>query len=647
MKIFKKLAAIFGKFCDIINLRKLPKLPGTKALNGFKLSLKPPAPTLKYHRKLTDTWNNLAARAHSKGFRLKYLERFFYSLSLKAKLATVVAIMSLLTICVGVIGLHGIKNSNDSLKAMYNNRIVSLQELKLMSDSFTVNIVDTCHKVKNGHMAWALGRNKLNEGTAIIKEQWAAYKSKTLTAEEERMAAQIDGFFGIADGAIAKAADIMVKEDKDALSAFMIEEMYSSIEPVSGKLSELLDLQLTLANKEYQDADNRYHSLLILFSAIIIAGLIMAIGLAFFILQLTLREIHVMVTCVEEVATGNLAIPEIKVTSHDAVGRLGTAINSMVVNLHSVVQTVSQSAEQVVAASQETAASVEQVSGTAAAIADSSAELAGDAAIGTVSVVEVSKSLLELSSLTDIAKREATSGAARSRETLTAALEGQQTVAHTVTCMDNIKNKTLETEQEIATLNQYIKQISAITDTITSIASQTNLLSLNAAIEAARAGEAGRGFAVVAKEVKRLAEQSTQGATEVAALIGKVTQSTAAAVTAMQSSRIEVDGGVASATQARQALENILTAVNNTVTDIEAVLTITDEEVTQSDQLIDLIDSLATVIENTAHRAKEVSVATQQTSTVMEFLSANSVETNNMATNLKLAMTQFKTDSDR
>ena len=647
MKNFKKLAAIFGKFCDKIKLSKLPNPFSTKALSGFKLSLKPSAPASNYRRKLTGMWNSLAVCAHSKGFRLKPLERFFYSLSLKAKLATVIAIMSLLTICVGVIGLHGIKNSNDSLKAMYNNRIVSLQELKLMSDSFTVNIVDTCHKVKNGHMAWALGRNKLNEGTAIIKEQWAAYKNKTLTAEEERMVAQIDGFFGIADGAIAKAADIMVKEDKDALSAFMVEEMYSSIEPVSGKLSELLDLQLTLANKEYQDADNRYHSLLILFSTIIITGLIMAIGLAFFILQLTLREIHVMVACVEEVATGNLAIPEIKVTSHDAVGRLGTAINSMVVNLRSVVQTVSQSAEQVVAASQETAASVEQVSGTAAAIADSSAELAGDAEIGTVSVVEVSKSLLELSSLTDIAKREATSGAARSRETLTAALEGQQTVVHTVTCMDNIKNKTLETEQEIATLNQYIKQISAITDTITNIASQTNLLSLNAAIEAARAGEAGRGFAVVAKEVKRLAEQSTQGATEVAALIGKVTQSTAAAVAAMQSSRIEVDGGVASATQARQALEKILTAVNNTVTDIEAVLTITDEEVTQSDQLIDLIDSLATVIENTAHRAKEVSVATQQTSTVMEFLSANSVETNNMATNLKLAMTQFKTDADR
>lgn len=82
------------------------------------------------------------------------------NLSLQAKLAAIIAIMSLLSIGVGVIGPQGIKNSNDSLKGMYQSRIVSLQELKVMSDNFTINIVDTCHKVKDGHMAWALGRKE-------------------------------------------------------------------------------------------------------------------------------------------------------------------------------------------------------------------------------------------------------------------------------------------------------------------------------------------------------------------------------------------------------------------------------------------------------------------------------------------------------
>jgi methyl-accepting chemotaxis protein len=579
-----------------------------------------------------------------KKFQVKAFSTLLCRFSLRAKLLIVVAIFSLLSIVIGVVGLHSIKTANDALKTMYTSRILSLQELKIMSEALTVNVVDTCHKVSDGHMAWALGRNRLDEGAKTIKDQWSTYKSHAATTEEEQMIAQIDGFLGMADGALTKAADIMIKEDKAALRAFMIEELYSSIEPVSGKLSELINLQLELAKREYQRADNRYNWLIMLFSGMIVTGLSIAIALALFILRQALREIHNMVTCVEQVASGNLALSEITVTTNDEIGRLATAINSMVRNLRSLVKTVSVSAEQVVAASEETAASVEQVSSTAAEVAGNSSRLAADAVAGTASVVEVSKSLLELSSLVDIAKREATSAATNSRTTLNTALEGRDTVTNTVACMGNIKDKTLEAEELMTTLNQYIAKIGAITDTITGIASQTNLLSLNAAIEAARAGEAGRGFAVVAQEVRKLADQSTKGATEVSALIQRVKESTTAAARAMQGSRAEVEDGVASASQAQSALENIFAAINNTVTDIEAVMAITDEEVTQSDRIIDLIDSLATVIENTAHQAEEVSTATNQTATVMDSLAANSTGTNKMAASLKAAIAFFRTE---
>ncbi|MDF2569882.1 MAG: Methyl-accepting chemotaxis protein signaling domain protein [Sporomusa sp.] len=599
-----------------------------------KFNLKIPA-RLRCHLKLPDALQKLQGEAFS-----ALLSR----LSLRAKLLIVVAIFSLLSIVIGIVGLHSIKTANDALKNMYTSRIIALQELKIMSDALTVNVVDTCHKVSDGHMAWALGRNRLNEGAKTIKDQWTTYKSHAATPQEEQMVAQIDGFLGMADGALTKAADIMVQEDKKALHAFMIEELYSSIEPVSGKLSELIQLQLELAKKEYQSADNRYTWLIMLFSGMIVTGLSIAIAMALFILRQTLREIRSMVTCVEQVASGNLALSAISVNTTDEIGRLAKAINSMVTNLSSLVKTVSLSAEQVVAASEETAASVEQVSTTATDVALNSSVLAADAAVGTNSVVEVSKSLLELSSLVDIAKREATSAAANSKETLSTALEGRNTVANTVACMSNIKNKTLETEELMTTLNQYIAKIGAVTDTITGIASQTNLLSLNAAIEAARAGEAGRGFAVVAQEVKKLADQSTKGAAEVSTLIQRVKESTTAAAQAMQGSRAEVEDGVASACQAQNALENIFLAVNNTVTDIEAVLAITDEEVTQSDRIIDLIDSLATVIENTADQAKEVSAATNQTATVMDSLAVNSTDTNKMAANLKAAIEFFRTE---
>ncbi len=565
-----------------------------------------------------------------------------YPLSLRTKLLIVVAIFSLLSIIIGLVGLQGIKSANDSLRTMYSNRIITLQELKLMSDALTVNVIDTCHKVSDGHMAWALGRNKLTEGSVIIKEQWVTYKNHATTNEEERMTAQIDGFLGIAEGALTRATDIMVKEDKKALNAFMIEELYASLEPVSGKLSELMDLQLELAKREYQEANTRYQQLILLFSIMIFAGLSIAITLVLFILQRMLRDIQSMVTCVEQVAAGNLEFPEIPVTANDEIGRLATAINSMVIKLHSLVQTVSASADQVVVASQETTTSVEQVSISATEIASSSIRLAADATVGTVSVVEVSKSLLELSSLIEIAKRESTSAVANSKTTLITAIESRKTVASTVACMDNIRKRTVETEELIATLNGYIAKIGAITDTITGIASQTNLLALNAAIEAARAGESGRGFAVVAQEVRKLAEQSTKGAAEVVTLIQRVKGSTAAAVEAMQGSRREVEDGVFSATRAHKALDDIFSAVTNTVTGIEAVLSITDEEVTQSDRIIDLIDSLATVIENTAAQAETVSSTTKQTAAVMDSLAENSTSTNHLAAKLKAAIEFFR-----
>ena len=290
------------------------------------------------------------------------------------------------------------------------------------------------------------------------------------------------------------------------------------------------------------------------------------------------------------------------------------------------------------------AASCQEVTATSEEVASTTQSLAGEADHGNEAVIDASKALLELSSLVQIAQEQAKSAANNSDTTLNAANHGKETVSEAVSRMNTIREKALTSEELIHTLETYSKEIGLITDTITSLAQQTNLLALNAAIEAARAGEAGRGFAVVAEEVRSLAEQSDKGAQEVAELTRKISASTSEAVLAIQQSRSEVEQGVGVVHKAGSALDDILTAVDDTVHDINRILNVTGEEVATSEKIVQLINSLATIIENTDSHAQQVAASTEETQAAMQTVAASSEECASMAEELKSEVGTFNVD---
>lgn len=564
-------------------------------------------------------------------------------LSLTGKLLSIIALLALLAALIGGVGLYNLQQSNQRLTTMYEQRVLPLKQLKIVSELYSFHIIDTCHKIRNGNMVWGVGRQRVSEATQQLAQQWQAYRAQPLSPDEERLATRLELQFGIANPEIAKLQTILQKEDQAALGQFMIEVLYSSLEPISGQISELIDLQLELAKQDFAASQEQYRQTSLLFSALLIGGLLLALLLAGFILRTLLRQLSHLAAAVETIAAGDLTAPPLPVATEDEVGRLAMAMNVMKENLQQLMGQINETALGVAASSQEVATSACRINGVVAATTDESSQLAVNAEHGSHSIIEVAKSLVELSSLIYIAKRRAASAVASSRDMHTVALGSETTIATTIEHMQRIHAQTTVTEERIAALHQFSRKIESITHTITQIAEETKLLALNAAIEAAKAGDSGRGFSVVAQEIRKLADQSNHSAAEVSHIIAEVTKGNQAVATAMQECRREVSAGVSIVKTAGDSLAAIVKAATDSAADVGTVLEVTEEEVAQSDVIINLIDSLATINDSTAGSARQLAASISETAAVMDALAAGSEETSSLAARLQQAAAAFQT----
>jgi methyl-accepting chemotaxis protein len=170
---------------------------------------------------------------------------------------------------------------------------------------------------------------------------------------------------------------------------------------------------------------------------------------------------------------------------------------------------------------------------------------------------------------------------------LAEALSGEKTVTLTSQNMLVLVELVTTISESLVALRKQSQTISHIVDVIKEIASQTNMLALNASIEAARSGEAGRGFTVVAQGVRELAERSASAAKEIEGMIGTIQQEVLRNVDTIDKGKKQVEVAREAVVQAESALTTIVKEVSQMRDMIVVIASAAEEQAATTQSIAD------------------------------------------------------------
>lgn len=247
-------------------------------------------------------------------------------LTIKARLLGCLAALAVGMAAIGAAGWVVSSTAQQRMQSVIADRVAPLQQLKAISDLYAVSIVDAAHKAASGLVTPEKANEQISVARSRIDSTWSPYQATNMTPEEQALANKVKQAMPAADQAVDELARILSTADMAALKTFNDQTLYAAIDPMSGNIGALVDLQIRVAQQDGEAAASAARIGLMVMCAIAL----LAAGLLAFATNVVVRQvtapIMAMTRAMNRLADGDNAVEIPAVGQRDELGQMAGAV---------------------------------------------------------------------------------------------------------------------------------------------------------------------------------------------------------------------------------------------------------------------------------------------------------------------------------
>ena len=465
------------------------------------------------------------------------------SISIKAKLAAVFAVMFLLVVGLGVFAGTRLAIVNDVARDIGTSWLVSMRYSSAVAiDASKLRIAESRHILSTDAADKAKVERDLADRLEVIRADQAKYEPTIATPAEAAAYAQVKAALAEYVAIHREMLDLSRRNEGQKAAELFMGRSRDAFQRATEGLDRIIQMNSDGSDAAVKAGEDTYERAKVLTGLIVALVGLLAAG-AFLLMQLSVsKPVRTMTDAMTRLADGDAGVEVPALDHKDEIGAMARAVQVFKQNLirnHRMEQEAKEAEERARVEKRQAMLDLarrfeDRVGGIVNSVGSAATELQATATQLSAAVEEVSAQCIAVAAASEEASANVQTVAAASEE-MSSSIQG---LSERVSLAASRSKAAAEgaglAQRELDALSSAIEQVDQIVASINAVASQTNLLALNATIEAARAGEAGKGFAVVAQEVKNLANQTHTMTDQIASNLSAVKSASSRTVDAMR-----------------------------------------------------------------------------------------------------------------